>query len=112
MDETLFASNVPPYVAVNVSKSMTPLPRGWALRHKCSPASSQLPTKRHKKHELCFLCRRLPGLLMRTELVAVQVFFLYEPDRHHTILLESSIKLAAIDSECGCGAHLISTKLL
>jgi hypothetical protein len=54
----------------------------------------------------------MPGLLMGAELVAVQVFFLYEPDCHHTVLLESSVELAAIDPECGCGAHLVSTKLL
>ncbi len=48
----------------------------------------------------------------RTELVAVEILFLNEPHCHHAILLEPAIELAAIDSECGRGAHLVATKLL
>ena len=49
---------------------------------------------------------------MGAELVAVEIFFLQEPHRHHAILLQTSIKFAAIDTEGGCGPHLVSAKLL
>ncbi len=50
--------------------------------------------------------------LMREELVPVYIFFLNESHRHHSILLETPIELAAIDSECGRGAHLVAAELL
>src|SRR5215467_12584898 len=51
-------------------------------------------------------------LAAREKLHAVQILFLNEPNRHHAILLEPAIELAAIDSQCGCGTHLVATKLL
>jgi len=51
-------------------------------------------------------------LVHRTELVSVEIFFLNKSHRHHAVLLEAAIELAAIDSQCGCGPHLVATKLL
>ena len=50
--------------------------------------------------------------LMGAELVAVQIFFLDESDCHHAILFQTAIEFAAVDAECGCGPHLVATKLL
>jgi hypothetical protein len=44
--------------------------------------------------------------------VAVEIFFLQEPHRHHSVLLQPAVKFAAVDPKRGCGPHLISTKLL
>src|SRR6185503_10966948 len=100
---------------------------------------SIVATKKHKSHKrflnpFVFLCLFVAGKirgknrggwpqsdhppncrgwgLMGAELVAVEIFFLQEPHRHHAILLEPAIKFAAVDAECGCGTHLVSTKLL
>src|SRR5215212_1322742 len=51
-------------------------------------------------------------LATRQQLHTVQIFFLQEPDCHHTILLEPAIKFTAIDSQSGCGAYLVFSKLL
>ena len=50
--------------------------------------------------------------LMGAELVAVEIFFLQEPHRHYSILLQAAIEFAAVDSKRGCGPHLVATKLL
>ena len=46
------------------------------------------------------------------KLMSVQVFFLNKPYRHHSVLLQTAIEFAAIDTKCGCGSHLVATKLL
>jgi hypothetical protein len=49
---------------------------------------------------------------MGAELVAVEIFFLQEPHRHHAILLQTAIEFAAVDAKRGSGPHLVATKLL
>ena len=115
--------------------------KGWALRHKCSLASTSLEcggltplwlrssvidnkaasSRRTPKRRLLLSKggHRGPPLqsvgaekLVCAELVAVQILFLQEPDCHDAVLLEPAIEFAAIDSKRGGGAHLVSTKLL
>src|ERR1700754_824466 len=50
--------------------------------------------------------------LMRKEWVPVEIFFLNKSHRHHSILLETAIEFAAVDSECGCRSHLVAAKLM